>query len=35
MVQDWAGYADEYFKTKHNLAGDLAQLDDAIKGGTK
>lgn len=31
MVEHWAGYASEYFKDKHNLAGDLAKLDAAIK----
>jgi len=25
-VEDWAGYASEYFQDKHDLAGDLQRL---------
>ncbi len=31
MVEHWAGYASTYFTEKHDLAGDLAKLDAAIK----
>lgn len=31
LVEDWAGYAGEYFQKKHNLEGDLALLDDALR----
>lgn len=31
MVEDWAGYASEYFQNKHDLAGDLAKLDTALR----
>jgi len=27
----WAAYADEYFRDKHNLAGDLAAIDAALE----
>jgi hypothetical protein len=30
MVQSWSGYASDYFKDKHDLAGDLAELDAAL-----
>ena len=30
MVEDWAGYASEYFQDKHDLQGDLAKLDAAL-----
>jgi hypothetical protein len=30
-VEDWGGYASEYFRTKHDLAGTLARLDAALK----
>ena len=33
MVSDWGTYAPEYFKQKHNLAGDLAWLDGRIGKG--
>jgi hypothetical protein len=33
MVSDWGAYAPEYFKQKHNLAGDLAWLDGRIGKG--
>ena len=26
-VEDWAGYADDYFKKRHDLAGDLARIN--------
>lgn len=31
LVEDWAGYASEHFQKKHNLEGDLALLDDALR----
>ena len=31
LVEDWAVYASEYFQKKHNLEGDLALLDDALR----
>ena len=31
-VESWAAYADDYFATKHDLAGDLARLRAALKG---
>lgn len=31
LVEDWAGYAGEYFQKKHNLEGDLALLDAALR----
>lgn len=31
MVEDWAGYASEYFQDKHDLQGDLAKLDAALR----
>jgi len=30
MIQDWAGYASDYFKEKHNLTGDLAEIQALI-----
>lgn len=30
MVVDWSNYASDYFKEKHCLANDIAQLDAAI-----
>jgi hypothetical protein len=27
----WAAYADEYFRDKHDLAGDLAAIDKALE----
>jgi len=30
MVEDWGAYASDYFRGKHDLAGDLAKLDAAI-----
>lgn len=36
MVGEWGDYASDYFKKKHNLAGDLSEIDTAIakaKGG--
>lgn len=29
-VETWAGYASEYFRDKHDLAGDLARIDAAL-----
>jgi chromosome segregation ATPase len=29
-VVHWAGYASDYFKEKHDLAGDLARIDAAL-----
>lgn len=26
-IEDWAGYADDYYKKRHDLAGDLARVD--------
>jgi hypothetical protein len=31
LVESWAGYAPDYFREKHDLDGDLARLDAAIK----
>lgn len=31
LVEYWAGYASEHFQKKHNLEGDLALLDDALR----
>lgn len=31
MVEDWAGYASEYFQAKHDLQGDLAKLDAVLR----
>lgn len=31
MVEAWAGYASEYFQDKHDLAGDLARIDAALR----
>ena len=33
-MEGWAAYADEYFREKHDLAGDLAVIDEAL-GKTK
>ncbi len=30
-VQAWSGYASEYFREKHDLAGDLARIDAALE----
>lgn len=30
-VEAWAAYASEYFREKHDLAGDLARIDAAIR----
>lgn len=30
-VEAWAAYADDYFKDKHDLAGDLARLRALLK----
>jgi hypothetical protein len=27
----WAAYADEYFRDKHDLAGDIAAIDAALE----
>lgn len=29
-IEDWASYADDYFKDKHDLAGDLAKHRRAL-----
>lgn len=29
-MKDWAGYADAYTRNRHNLAGDLAEIDAAL-----
>ncbi len=29
-VEDWAGYAGDYFREKHDLDGDLARIDAAL-----
>ena len=31
-VENWAEYADDYFRDKHNLAGDLARLRAISEG---
>lgn len=31
MVDEWGAYASPYFQEKHNLQGDLAKLDAALK----
>jgi hypothetical protein len=31
MIEEWAAYADEYFREKWDLAGDLAEIDRAIE----
>lgn len=31
LVEYWAGYTSEHFQKKHNLEGDLALLDDALR----
>jgi hypothetical protein len=30
-MEGWAAYADEYFRDKHNFAGDLAAIDKALE----
>jgi uncharacterized small protein (DUF1192 family) len=30
-IEDWAGYASDYFREKHDLAGDLAKIDAALE----
>lgn len=30
MIQEWAGYASDYLKEKHNLTGDLAEIQALI-----
>jgi len=30
MVASWGAYANDYFKDKHDLAGDLAEIDAAL-----
>jgi chromosome segregation ATPase len=30
-MESWAAYADEYFREKHDLAGDLAAIDKALE----
>lgn len=32
-IESWAGYASEYFREKHDLAGELARLDAVIAAG--
>ncbi len=34
-IKDWACYADDYFRTKHNLAGCIAGHEAALRGGVK
>lgn len=34
-VADWAGYADDYFKKRHDLAGDLARIDAMLAAHTQ
>ena len=34
-VADWACYADQYSREKHDLAGDLARIDTAIARGAQ
>jgi uncharacterized protein YigA (DUF484 family) len=34
-MEGWAEYASEYFREKHDLAGDLAAIDAALNGDTK
>lgn len=29
-IEDWAGYASEYFQEKHDLKGELARLNSAL-----
>jgi hypothetical protein len=31
-IVEWAGYASPYFREKHDLEGDLAHIDAALKG---
>ena len=33
-VESWAAYADDYFATKWDLAGDLARLRAALEGAS-
>ena len=35
MVEWWGAYASDYFKDKHNLAGDIAELRAALAPGAK
>ena len=30
-IEDWAGYASDYFREKHDLAGDLAKIDALLR----
>lgn len=30
-IEDWAGYASDYFREKHDLAGDLAKVDALLR----
>lgn len=32
-IEDWAGYASEYFRQKHGLAEELARLKALAEGG--
>jgi len=34
MVAHWGAYASEYFQDKHDLPGDLGELDAALAGGS-
>lgn len=34
-VEDWAGYADDYFKKRHDLAGDLARIEAMLAAHTQ
>ena len=29
-IEDWGGYASEYFQNKHDLKGDISKVDKAI-----
>jgi len=29
-MEDWAAYASDYFRQKHNLAADLAAIDEVL-----
>lgn len=31
MIEDWSGYASEYFRDKHDLAGDLERIEQIIR----
>ena len=35
MVESWGAYASDYFKDKHNLAGDIAELRAALAAPAK